>query len=267
MNKIEKDRYIARVSQTQNNIQIWGQYNRLVEFIYAEYPKSKRRFDEISFPMLFILSHCIELGLKENIRFFSKYHPSIHLNEFESMVELEKSHDLTKLTKVFKITYNRLHKKAKATKDEQELFSQHFKKLEELVKILERDAETYRYSSKLDKDGNFAKKGVKPLKTIDLLHIEELFKDVNTLFIGAPNTLGRYTDYVDFINGNPDYKNGKGYLYCQKLPHSDEFLEEVKAGMNSKMKKISDNRWLNQTTAENFEIQVWEDNIYIIAVK
>ncbi len=267
MNKKEKDRYIARVSQTLNNIQILGQYNRLVEFIYAEYPKSGKRFDEISFPMLFVISHGIELGLKENIHFFNKYNSSTQLTAFESMVELEKNHDLSKLTKEFKIAYNRLHKKAKATKEEQEMFSQHFKKLEELVKILERGAETYRYSSKLDKDGNFVKKGVKPEKNIDLLHIEELFKNVNTLFLGAPNTLAKYTDYVDFINGNPDYKNGKGYLYCQKLPHSDEFLEEVKEKMNTKMKKISENRWLNQTTAENFEIQVWEDNIYIIAVK
>ena len=73
MNKIERDKYIAWVGMTYSDAQIWGQYERLVDFIFEEYPKTRRRFDEISLPVLFTMSHAIELALKENIDFYRKY--------------------------------------------------------------------------------------------------------------------------------------------------------------------------------------------------
>lgn len=67
MNKFERDRFITYIGQTYNNVQIWGQYERMVDFFFEEYSKTKRRFDEIALPFLFTISHAIELALKENI--------------------------------------------------------------------------------------------------------------------------------------------------------------------------------------------------------
>lgn len=50
INKTERDRFITYIGQTYNNIQIWGQYERMVDFLFDEYSKIHRRFDEIAQP-------------------------------------------------------------------------------------------------------------------------------------------------------------------------------------------------------------------------
>lgn len=266
MTRLERDRYIAWVGYTSGNIQIWGQYERLFDFIFEEYPKTKRRFDEISLPTLFTLSHALELGLKENIKFFKEYHGSKHLSRFENWTLLMKSHDLKSLSDEFKIGYYKLHKKLHADKENIEEFSKYYKSLEDLISILDRNSETFRYYYKVDKNGNEIKESIEHSKKIDFLEIKELFDKVKTLLLGAPNSLGKYTDFIDFQKANPGYKKGKGYLYCQRLHYTEHYLESVKEHLNEKMTLISADRWMDSNTGENFEIEVYNNDIYIIAV-
>lgn len=266
MDKLERDRFNAWVGHSNSNGIIWGQYERLFEFIFVEFSKTNRRFDEISIPMLSILSHAIELGLKENIKLFSQYHKSKHLTEFENLTSLIKSHDLKSLSKEFKTGYFKLHKKVDALSEDKLMFNNYFKELQKLIKILERNTETYRYAFKIDNQGNFVKDSIKYSKIIDFLTLKELFTAVQILLIGAPNSLGRYIDYIDFKEENPEYDKGKGYLYCQKLAHSEHFLLDVKNNLNDLFTKIEDNRWLDSNSGENYELQVWKNNIYIISI-
>ncbi|WP_040414178.1 hypothetical protein [Cyclobacterium qasimii] len=90
INKTERDRFITYIGQTYNNIQIWGQYERMVDFLFDEYPKTHRRFDEIAQPFLFTISHAIELALKENIKFFEQYVKSKQLTKFDNWPHLLK---------------------------------------------------------------------------------------------------------------------------------------------------------------------------------
>lgn len=266
MNKLERDRYIAWVGYTIGNIQIWRQYERLFDFIFEEYPKTRKRFDEISLPTLFTLSHAIELGLKENIKFFQKYHESKHLSKFENWTLLTKSHDLKSLSDEFKSGYNKLHKKVNADKEEKKEFNKYFKSLQELISLLARTSETYRYYLKLDKKGDKIKESIEYSKKIDFIEIKELFENVKTLLIGASNSLGTYTDFIDYQKAHPKYKKGKGYLYCQKLHFTEHYLESVKEKLDINLIRINDDRWLDTKTGENFEIEVYKDDIYIIAV-
>ena len=266
MDRIERDKFIAWVGMTYDDVQIWGQYERLVDFIFQEFPKTKRRFDEISLPTLFTLSHAIELALKENIKFFKQYHESDHLTKFDDWTHLIKSHNLKSLASEFKIAYNKLHKKVNASQEDKVEFSKYYKKLIELIEILDRNTETYRYSLKLGNDGEIVKKSISNSKKIDFLQVKRLFDEVKTLFIGAPNSMGVYTDYIDYKKGNPEYKKGKGFLYCQKLHYTDHFLENVKERLNDQLTLIAENHWFDPITNENFEIQVWKNDIFIIAI-
>lgn len=266
MNKLERDKYIAWVGYTYGDIQIWGQYERLFDFIFEEYPKTRRRFDEISLPTLFTLSHALELGLKENIKFFKEYHESEPLSKFENWTLLMKSHDLKSLSDEFKSGYNKLHKKVKANKENKEEFTKYYKSLHKLISLLDRNSETFRYNYKTDKQGVIVKKSIVHSKKIDFLEIKDLFDDVKILLVGAPNSLGIYTDFIDFQRANPQYKKGIGYLYRQKLQYTAEFLEFVKETLNETMTLISDGRWLDTMTGENFEIEVFNNDIYIVAV-
>ncbi len=266
MNRLERDKYIAWVGYTTGDIQIWGQYELLFDFIFEQYPKTKRRFDEISLPTLFILSHAIELGLKEGIKFFKKYHESRHLSKFENWTTLIKSHDLKKLAEEFKCGYNKLHKMVNADKKHKEEFNSYFKALQKLISLLDRTSETYRYYLKIDNNGNKIKQSISSSKTIDFIKIKDHFENVKTLLIGAPNSLGVYTDFIDFQKARPEYKKGKGYLYCQRLYYTEDILENIKESLSKEMTKISDNRWLDTKTGENFEIEIYNKSIYIIAV-
>lgn len=266
MTRIERERYVAWVGLSYDDVQIWGQYERLVDFIFEEYPKTNRRFDEISLPTLFTISHAIELALKENIKFLQKYHTSPHLTKFGTWAMLVKSHDLDALAFEFKTAYLKLHEKVKGEESDKREFLKYFTELEKLIGILDRNTETYRYSLKLDNTGQIIKKSIHHSKTIDLFDLKETFDSVKTLFIGAPNSLGRYTDFIDYKNGNPDYKKGKGFLYCQRLHYTDHFLESVKATLNEQLTPLANGTWMDARTGENFEIQVWEGNIYIIAI-
>jgi hypothetical protein len=59
--------------------------------------------------------------------------------------------------------------------------------------LLDRNSETYRYYSKIDKKGEVIKESIKLTKKIDFIQIKDLFGKVKTLLIGAPNSLGIYT--------------------------------------------------------------------------
>lgn len=135
-----------------------------------------------------------------------------------------------------------------------------------MISLLDRTSETYRYYLKLDNKGDKIKESIDHSKKIDFLEIKKLFDNVKTLLIGAPNSLGTYTDFIDYQKAHPKYKKGKGYLYCQKLHYTEHYLENVKEKLDENLTRIKDSRWFDTKTGENFEIEVFKDDIYIIAV-
>ncbi|WP_339660025.1 hypothetical protein [Croceibacter atlanticus] len=265
MGKFERDRFIAWIGHSNDNNIIWGQHERLFEFIFEEYSKTKRRFDEISIPTLAVLSHAIELGLKQNIQFFKQYHQSEHLSQFDDWNQLLKSHDLDKLSKEFKNGFLKLHTEVNALHKEKIEFLLYFKKFVLLINILSRHSETYRYAFKLDKNGAITKPSIERSKKIDFIKLKESFDKAKTLLVGASNIMGRYTDFIDYKNAHPEYIKGKGYLLVQKLHYSEHYLISLKEQLDSIFLRTEENKWFDTNTAENYEIEVWDKDIYIIA--
>ena len=132
--------------------------------------------------------------------------------------------------------------------------------------ILERNAETYRYSEKLDNNGRTIRSSIKTNKKIDLLEVKSMFNDLKKLFIGAPNAMGIYTDYINYKKNNPRYRKGNGKLYCQRLPYTEHFLENVIEKLTKDLKKVGENLWMHPENYCNYEIQVWNNDIYIIEI-
>lgn len=267
MNLAERDRYRAYVGMyANNNASIWGQYERLADYIFESYPDTDRRFDEIAVPLLHTIAHGIELALKENIAFFAGYHEIQHLTKFDNWTALIKSHELADLAEEFKIAYGRLHKKLGLDSTETAEFNKYFLPLLELISILDRSSETYRYAAKIGKNGEFIKMSLEHNKQVDFLKVKELFDQTKTLFIGAPNSVGHYTDFIDYQRAHPKYERGKGFLYCQKLIYTEWFLKQTQEKLDKEMIKVMDGVWFDQKSGENYEIQVWDGSIYIIAI-
>lgn len=267
LNLAEKDRFVAYVGMYgDNDTSIWGQYQRLVDFIFKTYPDTGRRFDEIAIPTLHTISHGVELAIKENIKFFNDYSESEHVTKFGTMAELLKSHDLSDMAAEFKMAYMRLNRKLRLGKEEQAEFNKYFGALEKLIKILERSSETYRYSTKIGKNGEFIKMSIDGRKKVDFLALKALLDPVEALFIGAPNSVGHYTDFIDYQRAHPEYKRGKGFLYCQRLHYTKWYLEQLITRFDKELTKVRDGVWFDPKRGENFEIQVWNNDIYIIAI-
>jgi hypothetical protein len=267
MNPAEKDRYRAYIGMyANNNASIWGQYERLADYVFESYPGTDRRFDEIAVPLLHTIAHGIELGLKENIAFFSEYHEIEHLTKFDNWTALIKSHELADLAEEFKIAYGRLHKKLKLDSNETAEFNKYFSPLLELISILDRSAETYRYAAKIGKNGEFIKMSLEHNKQVDFLKVQELLNQTKTLFLGAPNSVGHFTDFIDYQRAHPEYKKGKGFLYCQRLHFTEWFLKQTQERFDKEMVKIMEGVWFDHKSGENYELQVWDGNIYIIAI-
>lgn len=264
----EKNRHFSYVGDATSNGIIWGQYERLVDFIFETYSNTTRRYDEISLPLLNTISHGIELAIKENIVFFNQYSEKETTTKFENITALMKSHDLTELAKELKVAYNRVHKKLRVDPAEKELFNQYFQKLEKLLKILNRSAETFRYSHKIGKTGDIIKPSIDRTKTIDFLELKELYREVRDLFIGAPNSIGRYTDFVDYQKAHPEFKRGKGYLRLQRLHYTEWYFNDLLRTVEEeyKWKKIREFVYFDPETKENYEFTHWDNDIYVIAV-
>ncbi len=264
----EKSRNQAYIGWASSNQAIWGQYERMVEFIFAEYDKTNRRYDEIALPLLHTISHCIELAMKENIIFFNTYSGSSQTFKFENFTSLMKSHDLDLLSTEFQAAYYRVQKKLSVNDEEKIQFNTYFAKLEELLALLDRSAETFRYAHKLNKDGSLVKPSIDQNKKIDFQEIKKLYEGVKTLFIGAPNSIGHYTDFIDYQQAHPKFKRGKGYLYCQRLSYDPWYFEHLHEMVVEEKKwiKVREHVYFDPETMENYEITHWNGDIYIIAI-
>ncbi|WP_293741614.1 hypothetical protein [uncultured Pedobacter sp.] len=262
----EKNRHFSYVGHATNNEIIWGQYERMVDFIFETYSNTTRRYDEISHPLLHTISHGIELAMKENIKFFNQY-SGIKISH-EDQNALIKSHDLKVLAKEFKASYYRAHKKLHVKQDQKEEFNKYFKELEKLLEILNRSAETFRYAYKIGKKGEIIKPSIEHTKTVDFIELKKLYEDVKLLFVGAPNSIGKYTDFVDYQQAHPEFKRGKGYLFCQRLSYSEWYFDDLQRMVVEEWgwTKIRDHVYFDPENKENYEFTHWNHDIYIIAI-
>lgn len=264
--KLKKDRYFVRVGYTFNDVAIWGQYERMVDFIFDEYSKTGRRYDEISQPLLFNISHSIELALKENIKFFREYlknNKFIHFNNYNQFI---KGHNLKALSKEFKCIFTVFHKQVKGDITIMNEFKDLYKDFITLLDILDRNTPTYRYSTKLDRYGNSIEPSIHFSKVIDFIELKALYEKSKKLLFGSPNIMAIYTDYIDFTKANEDYKKGDGRLLFCKMNHSDHSLKLIEDFLKEKF-VLNNNEWIDESNQDKYEIKIWNNDIYVIKIK
>jgi hypothetical protein len=268
MNKIQRERYKARIGHINSDARIWGQYKSMVDFLYEEYPKTNRRFEVIAIPLLFTMSHAVELGLKENIKYLKKYSQSNLLTVFENWIILVKSHDLKSLSKEFKSQFNKTLKKLKAENSIKQEFNKLDKKLENLISLLERGAETYRYASKLDNKAEFIKSSIKSDKEIDFYELQETFTEVDKLLTHSADVISHYTDYIDLIEEKPEYKSGyKNHLWCTVLHVGGGLDDNIREIFDNEMISRGTDKWFDKEQGENIEMIIHKNHAYLLLKK
>ena len=268
MNRRQREKYKAWIGYIDTDARIWGQYKSMVDFIYEKYPSTNRRFEIIAIPLLFTISHAIELGLKENIKYLKKYSQSNLLTAFQNWILLVKSHDLKGLSKEFKSQFNKTCKKLKVEKSIKLEFKNLFKELEKLIDLLERGAETFRYANKLDNKGEFVKTSINFEKKIDFYEIEKAFKEVDKLLTHSADVISHYTDYVNLIEEKPQYKNGyKNHLWCTALYVGGGVDDNIRERFNREMIQQGTDKWLDKEQGESIEMIIHKNHAYLLLKK
>jgi hypothetical protein len=84
-----------------------GSYKRSFDILLNDVLVTNSHVDIIAYPLLFIARHCMELGLKTNVRYFAKY-------SGKKDYVMAGTHDLENLFKAFKLHVEKTFENLKA---------------------------------------------------------------------------------------------------------------------------------------------------------
>lgn len=171
-------------------------YKSAFEALMVRVYQSGFHVDHLAYPILFIARHCMELGFKTNIRYFSKY------SEVEDFKKAG-THDLEKLFGAFKLHIAGTIKNLKdiygieVEKDDIDGFNKYCEdvsKLTNIFHLLDKNSDSFRYPVDKDNNNSFDNK-----ETINLLDVKELYEKSMLLLTHTANVFAKYTDFADEI--------------------------------------------------------------------
>jgi hypothetical protein len=173
-----------------------GSYKRSFDILLKDVLVTNSHVDYIAYPILFLARHCMELGLKTNIRYFAKY------SEKGDYVKAG-THDLENLFQAFKMHVDKTFEtlRAKYGIDVEKVDKKSFKelcaeveKLNSTFHLLDKNSDAFRYPVDKEQNPSF-KKG----ERINIIDVAELLEKSMTLFVHTSDVFAKYTDYADEI--------------------------------------------------------------------
>ena len=169
--KAEKWRLQTLVNRIGTNEDIAREYFTIANYIVDNYPE---RMETIQAPLLHIMSHCLELALKSVIK--DAIDVGVLKVKWESIVH---SHSLNTLSTQALSLYRKMGKLC--GEDDKIYFSKTFPtQLKNICEILQTNTSSYRYSHKIDKQGNLEGKSlpfVEDKESPNIGEITPLFND------------------------------------------------------------------------------------------
>jgi hypothetical protein len=196
-NKATEHQFTAFIDYNLSFPRYLGSYKRSFDILVKEVLDTNSHVDYLAYPLLFIARHCMELGLKTNIRYFAKYSGK---SDFTNAG----THDLESLFRAFKMHVNDSFVQVKAKysikveKEDKNSFNDLCNEVEKLNKIfhlLDRNSDAFRYP--VDKQQN---PSFKVGDRINVLDVNELLEKSMTLFVHTADVFAKYTDYADSID-------------------------------------------------------------------
>ena len=100
ISKRQSDRLTAFIGFSYSDMNLVGQYENAVDILINQIIEEKNRVDTIAHPLLYLMRHSIELGLKVNIKYLEKY-SKLTITKF-------KTHTLSDLFSEFEKHYNKI---------------------------------------------------------------------------------------------------------------------------------------------------------------
>lgn len=191
-----------------------GSYKRSFDILLKDVVATNSHVDYIAYPLLFLARHCMELGLKTNVRYFAKYSGK---NDYVKAG----THDLENLFTAFKMhvekTFENLKAKYGIEVDETDKKSfkdlcDEVEKLNNTFHLIDKNSDAFRYPVNKEQNPSF-KKG----ERINIIDVAELLEKSMTLFTHTADVFAMYTDYADEIEDY--YEQLMREQYEQNIPY------------------------------------------------
>ncbi len=160
--------YISYIGMSSHdNFKYAIQYKSAFEILYNSI-NNDIVIDSIALPLMYTLRHYLELILKANIEYFSKYLESI------TIVNINNGHKLIPLKNAFQEHWNAIVLKYKIKIDD-EIYFNKLDKLIDIIEELDKNSMSFRYSHNNDDSKT---KHFDWLKQLDIYFIKKLFDEV-----------------------------------------------------------------------------------------
>jgi len=197
MTNIERSRFEAFLG---NDLSFWNYlktYHNAFNILLKNVEVTNIHVDSIAYPMLFMVRHCLELGFKANIRYFSKFSEKKDFtnSDTHNVRDLYKSFKDHVETTVKKLKFNHNIEVDEINLDE---FRKYYIGIENLIvqfDNIDKDSFCFRYPVDLKNNSVFDYSD-----RINILDIKELFDKAMVLINFTSIVFSDYTDYVDMID-------------------------------------------------------------------
>lgn len=191
-----------------------GSYKKSFDILIKDVLDTNSHVDYIAYPILFIARHCMELGLKTNIRYFAKY------SGIDNYV-VAGTHNLEGLFSAFKLHVEKTFENLKikygivVEKQDKKAFRELCNEVEKLnttFHAIDKNSDAFRYPIDKEQNPSFSKGD-----RISVIDVAELLEKSMTLFVSTADVFAKYTDYVDEIENY--YNDLMREQYEQNIPH------------------------------------------------
>lgn len=203
----KKDKHLryrmeANIGFAISDMSYMGEYENAIDIIFNFIVEQEHNIDTVATPVLYMMRHSTELGLKHNIKYLEKY------SERTAPAGILRSHNLSKLLEEFDNQFQVLHKKYAFEFAIQDQYMEYFEKAQNMVTELGEDDSTFRYVQNTKAKRVFSQGAKK-----DVLKIKENYDETVILLTYTADAIAQYTDYEDLLNLAPEFKNGTGLVY------------------------------------------------------
>ncbi len=253
VNKRDLDKLTAYIGQSYSDMNLVGQYENAVDILINQIIEKKHRVDTIAYPLLYLMRHSIELGLKENIKYLKRYS--------KLPFSKNKTHSLSDLFSEFEKHYSKIAIENNFETELKDEYQKYTSDLKDTINALKEQTSSFRYV--------YATDGKKVFENLDTINVYELKKkyDISLIFIThTTDVISPYTDYIDYLNfDNSIKKNSLGFVrYCFDK-HQENWLIEK---MNEKYKIVTEkNVWFDEEEKYFLHLKIANKKCYVIPMK
>jgi len=252
----DKDKLTAFIGSSYSDMNIVGQYENAINILINQIVEEKLRIDIIAYPLLYLMRHTIELALKENIKYLSKY----------SKLSAGKlnTHTLTELVLKFETHYNKISIENNFDAELNEDFTKYLTDLKHIISNLGIDASSFRYVYSTDKTKIFNSSA-----SVKIYEVKIKFDNSIVFLIHTADAISQYTDYIDYIDylkcdESVEIDSLGIVLYCFDKYQKDWLIEKL----NEKHKIVKPTLiWYDESEKYFLYLKIANKKCYVVPMK